>query len=554
MAGKAVALTKRRRGQGDSSMRLLKLTCCALLATSLSFGQTGGTNTNSNVTDEIQKLRDAVAEQQKQIAQQQQEIEKLRQQMGSKQDVSANSGQVSPRVIDASLHNTTAANPAAQPASDAPIQEDQPKESPLSFRIGGAQFTPGGFVDFENIFRSTNTGNVAATNFNAIPFNNTVQGHLTEFRSTAQFSRLSLKVTDKFGENDVTGYAEMDFNGNDPANVFVTSNSHTNRVRLYWLDLKRGKWEFTGGQAWSWLTPNRNGIGPLTSDLFVTQNEDANITVGQVYTRASQFRVAYHPNDNWALGIAIENPQQFVGAGEVVFPFALNAALGVQFDAANNNGAPNAHPDLIPKITFDANPGGHHFHFEAVGLLTTKKVFNPIVNQTNSATGGAGSFNASIALHKNFSLFANTFFSDGGGRYANGLAPDAVVRPDGTVSLVHSSSGTLGFELQATKNTLFAGTYGGVYAQRNFFLDTTNPLPGRFEGFGAPNSPNSANRSLQEGSLNWIQTFWKHPQYGALQLVTQYSYVTRSPWFVALGAPKNAHLSMGYMSIKYVLP
>src|SRR5205807_839306 len=277
MAGKAVAFNKRRRGQGDSSMKLLKSMCCALLATSLSFGQTGGTNTSSNVTDEIQKLRDAVAEQQKQIAQQQQEIEKLRQQMGTKQEASAKSGDVSPRVIDASLHNTTATHPAAVPASDAPIQEDQPKESPLSFRIGGAQFTPGGFVDFENIFRSTNTGNVTGTNFNAIPFNNTVQGHLTEFRSTAQFSRLSLKVTDKFGDNDVTGYAEMDFNGNDAANVFVTANGHTNRVRLYWLDLKRGKWEFTGGQAWSWLTPNRNGIGPLTSELFVTHNEEANI-------------------------------------------------------------------------------------------------------------------------------------------------------------------------------------------------------------------------------------------------------------------------------------
>src|SRR5947208_1616359 len=126
----------KRREEEDketSSMRLLKLMCCALLATSLSFGQTGG-NTNSNVTDEIQKLRDAVAEQQKQIAQQQQEIEKLRQQMGAKQDASAKGGDVSPRVIDASLHNTTA-NPSAQPASDAPAQEDQPKESPLSFRI-----------------------------------------------------------------------------------------------------------------------------------------------------------------------------------------------------------------------------------------------------------------------------------------------------------------------------------------------------------------------------------------------------------------------------------
>src|SRR2546422_5020593 len=44
-------------------------------------------------------------------------------------------------------------------------------------------------VDFENVFRTTNTGNVAATNFWTIPFSNTVQGHLTEYRATGQYSR-----------------------------------------------------------------------------------------------------------------------------------------------------------------------------------------------------------------------------------------------------------------------------------------------------------------------------------------------------------------------------
>jgi hypothetical protein len=82
----------------------------------------------------------------------------------------------------------------------------------------------------------------------------------------------------------------------------------------------------------------------------------------------------------------------------------------------------------------------------------------------------------------------------------------------------------------------------------------TNPVPGRIAGFGGANSPNSANRAIQEGSIEWTQTFWKNPQYGAVLLVTQASYLTRAPWFVATGAPKNAHLGMGYLSIRYVLP
>ncbi|MGH9446639.1 MAG: hypothetical protein ACRD3O_13040, partial [Terriglobia bacterium] len=64
----------------------------------------------------------------------------------------------------------------------------------------------------------------------------------------------------------------------------------------------------------------------------------------------------------------------------------------------------------------------------------------------------------------------------------------------------------------------------------------------------------SQNRSIQEGTFGIIQTFWKSPHYGALQLITQYSYMTRAPWFVAPNNPKNAHLSEAYADIRYVLP
>jgi hypothetical protein len=32
------------------------------------------------------------------------------------------------------------------------------------------------------------------------------------------------------------------------------------------------------------------------------------------------------------------------------------------------------------------------------------------------------------------------------------------------------------------------------------------------------------------------------------------SYLTRAPWFVAPDAPKNAHLTMAYVALRYVLP
>ena len=46
----------------------------------------------------------------------------------------------------------------------------------------------------------------------------------------------------------------------------------------------------------------------------------------------------------------------------------------------------------------------------------------------------------------------------------------------------------------------------------------------------------------------------KNPRYGAREAYTQYSYLTRAPWYVGPGDPKNAHLSMIYFGFRYLLP
>jgi hypothetical protein len=447
-----------------------------------------------------------------------------------------------------------------------PAAQDEEKEnaSPLSsFKLGDAVLTPGGFVDLENVFRTTNTQNNIATNFAAIPFSNTAQGHLTEFRTTAQFSRLNLKVFDKFGGNEITGYIEGDFSGNDASNVYQSVNGHTNRLRLYFGDFKRGKWEFLGGQTWSWLTPNRNGIGPMPSDLAITYNEDQNLEVGLPYTRAAELRVAYHVNDHLAIGVGIEDPNQFIG-GFVALPTAFSATLGQQFDNGAQTGAPNLFPDIVSKIAYDRDVAGKHFHLEATGLVTgARATVMPIGGtsfSSHSAVGGGGDIATNYELFRNFTLLANAFWSDGGAHYLVGAGPQFVVRPnaagtDVSPSMVHSGAGSAGFEWIATPKTAFAMYYSGDYFQRNFFPDTTNTAnPTAIIGYGGLGSPNTNNRAIQQATFDWLLTFWKHPRYGALQFYTQYSYLTRAPWFVAAGEPKNAHLSMVYMGFRYVLP
>ncbi|HEY6348587.1 MAG TPA: hypothetical protein VI636_04175 [Candidatus Angelobacter sp.] len=561
-------------------MRLLKKLCFFLLASGLALGQASAPDNSGqagtgSVADELKALRESIAQHQQQITRQQQQINALTKELNG-------GATAAPRMVDASLTTSnSAAQPNVQPVSSAPVQETERKESPLSFRIGAAEFTPGGFVDFENVFRSTNTGNVAATSFGAIPFSNTVAGHLTEYRSTGQYSRFNIKTHAKFGENDITGYVEFDFNGNDAANVFVTSNSHTDRIRLYWLDLKRGKWEFLGGQTWGLQTPNRVGVSPNPADLSLGYHEDAGIGVGYNYTRAGEFRAAYHVNDHFVWAIAAQNPDQFTN-GEVVFPAAFNAQLGSQLDAANITTTPNLAPDVLTKMAYDSEfGGGRHFHWEGGAMETAVKV-------TTLPTVAGSTFNSHISVGggifgdllvdlfkgsegRNLRFVGSGMWGAGIGRYLNGLAPNAVVVPvnaagatctlvginpvgcDAAVSKVHAGDMVVGFEFAPHSKSQLGVYYGGLYAQRNAFPDLTKtgfPLI----GFGGVNSANNNNRAVQEGTIDWTQTFWKNPQYGAVLLVTQASYVTRAPWFVAAGAPKNAHLGMGYVSLRYVLP
>ena len=550
-------------------MRLLQKLCFVVLASGLAMGQATATNGGSagtgSVADELKALREAISQQQKQISDQQQQMSKQQQQIQTLQQQLATTTSGTPHVADASMRTV------ATPVNATVMQEvEKPKESPLSFRIGGTDFTPGGFVDFENIFRTTNTGNVTATNFWAIPFSNTVNGHLTEYRSTGQYSRFNLKINGKYGANNVTGYIEADFNGNDAANVFVTSNPHTMRVRLFWLDLKRGNWEFLGGQTWGLQTPNRVGVSPSPADLAITIGEDAQTHVGLNYTRAGEFRAAYHFSDQFVWAFALQNPQQFGGQGEITFPTAFNAQLGSQIDSAATPGAPNVIPDFITKFAYDP---GKHFHFELGGISTSAKVTviptvpsASFVKHTKLEGGIFGATN--IELFKGFRFLASGMWGPGVGRYLIGMAPQVVVLPvsasgaacssaggcDVSVSPVHSGDAIAGFEAQAGKKTLLGFYAGAMYAQRNFGLDLTKAGAPAFIGFGGPNSANTNNRTVQEVTFDWTQTFWKNPQYGSVFLVNQLSYISRSPWFVPAGAPKNAHLTQVFVSLRYALP
>ena len=156
---------------------------------------------------------------------------------------------------------------------------------------------------------------------------------------------------------------------------------------------------------------------------------------------------------------------------------------------------------------------------------------------------------------KNFRFVTNNYYSDGGGRYIFGLAPDLVVKTDGSLSLIHSGSTVTGFEATVDKTWIIFGYYGGVYVGRNTVIDTTSTLAKKpFVGYGFAGSGNTQNRVIHEGTFGFNKTVWRDPKFGALQIIGQYSYLLRHAWFVAPNTPIDAHASLIFLDLRYVLP
>jgi len=501
-------------------------------------------------TDDIGKLREQIAAQQKQLDEQRQALESAQRSLESAQKAIDSQQKMLDRLVaaqsaPAATPTQSAAIPPVPPATPATEVDSQGRSvSPLSFHIGGADFTPGGFMDFATAWRSTNVGSGVATSFAGVPFSNTAAGRLQEFRSSAANSRVTLTITENPTKNTkLTGYLEGDFYGNQPTSLYVTSNSNTFRMRHFWANVEKGKWEVLGGQTWTLLTPNRVGVSPVSSNIFVGLGEDSNYMPGLVWGRPGQLRVTYHPNQHWSLAASVENPEQFVTTA-----VTLPAYAATQVDNGSVSTAPNVRPDFVAKIAYDTKVSGKALHFELAGFSRQFRT-SPAPGKYFDAQGVGGSFDAVLEVAKNFRLIATAFYSSGGGRYLVGLGPDVVIGPDGSISPVHSMAGIAGFEYAPTAKSQFFGYYGGTYFDRNY----TMVSPGSYLGFGSPGS-SSANRQFQEPSFGYYYTYWRNPKYGALQLITEYAYLTRAPWYVAPETPSTAHAHMIFGSLRFTLP
>jgi hypothetical protein len=444
--------------------------------------------------------------------------------------------------------------PGYSGAASAGVAVTGSAQSPLSFRIGIADFTPFGFMDFTGVYRNETTGSSIGSSFGSVPFPNTEAAQLSETKFSAQNSRIGLRVDSTVMDTKVLGYVEADFLGNAAASLFVTSNADTLRMRNYFVDLRNGQWEFLAGQDWSLLTPNRRGLSPLPSDIFYSNDMDTNYQAGLTWARQPQVRLVYHPTGEIALGVSVENPDQYVGT-TAVLPAAFTAS---EVDTQAASTQPNLFPDIIGKAAYDTKMvNGLPWHFEVGGLLSTFKVntYSSTINSYDTKEGTGVTGGVSLELVKGLTFIGTGFYSYGGGRYLQGLAPDFIItEPDTSgnyhIGLVKSDSTILGLEFAAIPQdtvSVYWSTIG--IGQRYDQLST-----GAYVGYGYPGSSNSQSKSITEATLANSYTFWKNPSYGALQLIGQVSYLERTPWYVAAGAPSKADLTMVYLDLRYVLP
>ena len=535
---------------------VLSLMAMSFLATGRAADDPADKTATPAASAELAKLKAQLEEQQKQIEQ----LSAMLSAQKKMLDRLSTTGSVAPSHMLPNLGEVASTTPMLPPALPAPAPRVLDPQvpagdatSPLQLKIGDATLQPIGFMDFTMSFKNENAGGSLGSNFGSVPFNNVTAAKLSEFRFSPQNSRIGFRFDANVKGAHIIGYNENDFLGTNASNaISVTNGAFVPRLRLFWVDIRMGQWEILGGQSWSMLTPNRKGISPLPGDIFYSQATDVNYVIGLPWDRQPGFRVVYHPGDKVAVGLALENPDAYIGGSgggpTVVLPSALSSLSGGQFDStAAAQATPNLHPDIIVKLAFDPSS---QVHFELAGIERTFKDWNPNTNVYFTKVAGGGSFNGNFGVTKNFRIVTNNYWSDGGGRYLFGNAPDLMVRSDGSISPIHSGGVVEGFEATVGK-TLLYGYWSGVYIGKDVGLDANGTT---LIGYGYHGSANSQNRYVQEITFGFNQTIWKDAKWGAVNVMGQYAYIFREPWYVAAGAPKAAHDNTIFMNLRYTLP
>jgi hypothetical protein len=459
------------------------------------------------------------------------------------------------------------------PAQSLRSQRDETKDSegPTSFHYKGLTLTPGGFLEASLLVRTRNENADIANNFSAIPLNGSSNAKLSEFRGTARNSEFSLLVEGAAGTTKLQGYVETDFLGAAPTANYVESNSWTPRLRQLWVQIGRPSgWTFTGGQTWSLLTTNQQGIATLAE--LRPGTEDGQYVVGFTWTRQRALRITRDFNNKVWAAFALEEPETtylaaFVPANVMGLNTSQNSATGVNllpFLANYSNGFSTIlAPDLVAKVAFE--PGWGHFEIKALGRFFRDRIASTATTSGHTnTTGGYGVGFAALMpfANKRLDVSVESLLGQGIGRYGSSGLPDVTLNPVTGELRPLRGARIMGGIVYHRSRRLDLYTYAGdEYAGRYAFVSPT----GTAAGYGSPlvsyvgcsnevalNICSGANRNIYEATVGyWYRVY--QGEFGRVEQGNQILYVHRSLWSGIGGAPQGGDI-VAYSTLRFYLP
>jgi hypothetical protein len=238
---------------------------------------------------------------------------------------------------------------------------------------GPAALRFGGYLGVVGIFRDVNGGGGTGTSFASIPYRDTLQGNVSESRLTAQPSRLSIRADANVTEGQarfkrLSGYIEMDFNGNVPGTAGVSTTSVGLRLRHGFGEAQyRDSWFLAVGQTFTLMTPQKNQLSSWPSDVEMSQAVDTNYLAGMMWGRIPGVRVTWRPSRRFNWAFAAENPEQELGTDLVKLPACCSSDIGAQYNTGSEGlQVPNFMPDLHSRIALN---GSDRWHLDVGGVF-----------------------------------------------------------------------------------------------------------------------------------------------------------------------------------------
>jgi ribosomal protein L7/L12 len=480
-------------------------------------------------------------------------------------------------------------------------------ETPVSLHLKGITITPGGFAEAAFVRRSRELGADLTTPFNSLTMPGASQSNLSEFFGSARQSRATVFVGGRLSNVELSSYLSGDFLSAGVTSSATQTNSYTFRLRQAWGQARFDNgWKILGGQMWSLLTENKQGIGP--SDDLGRVNDSRPMTIdpgynaGFTFARQYGLRITKDFGTKASIAFAMENAQGTLMTHGNADNFLLGEAGASNSYNTTGTYTANPAPDLIAKIAFDPGFG----HYEIFGMVDrfTDRVFPCVENFASAACGtltAASAINAYNASKEGGGFGANArwafankhivfglhgFGGSGVGRYGAAQLPDLSINPDGTVHLIKDLQGLVTLEYHGKKLDVYAYT-GADYAARTYGFDQLlNKGAGEYVGYGSPTFNNYGcytelpptvntgftpttlanctgdTRALIEGTIGFWYRFYNGPR-GRVQFGTQYSYVSRQTWSgvgSAAGVTPATQTSpegldgMVFTSFRYYLP